>query len=74
MLVDQIRILTNEIPGKIEKIIYEIQFLAVSGIHHFESVVFSGEEEIVKYFTEEGFTVKTHKDIDSGGTVITISW
>ena len=33
MLVDQIKILANKIPGRIEKIIYEIQARAVDGLH-----------------------------------------
>ena len=74
MLVDQIKILANKIPGRIEKIIYEIQARAVDGLHSWNSIVFSGKDEIVKYFTEEGFDVKVRKDLYSDGTLIAISW
>lgn len=57
MLIDQIRVLTHEIPGRIEKIIYEIQALAVNGRHCWCEQVLSGEEEIIKYFKKEGFEV-----------------
>ena len=33
MLVDQVQILANKIPGRIEKIIYEIQARAAHGLH-----------------------------------------
>ena len=74
MLVDQIQILANKISGRIEKIIYEIQARAAHGLHSWNSIVFSGEDEIVKYFTEEGFDVKIRKDLYSNGTLIAISW
>lgn len=73
MLVDQVQILANKIPGRIEKIIYEIQARAAHGLHSWNSIVFSGEDEIVRYFTEEGFDVKVRKDLYSNGILIAIS-
>jgi hypothetical protein len=70
MLIDQIKLLSNTTPGIIEKIIYEIQALAANGWHSWTKSVFSNEEEIIKYFTDEGFSVNW--DEDSG--VMTIYW
>lgn len=70
MLIDSIKILSNTIPNTIEKIIYEIQALAVNGWHSWMKSVFSNEEEIVKYFTQEGFSVNWNKETN----IITISW
>ena len=47
MLIDQIKVLMHEIPGRIEKIIYEIQALAANGQHCWSKAVHSGEEEII---------------------------
>ena len=81
MLVDQIRIITDQIPDTIERIIYEIQVCACRGVRSWK-IACRGHEnskKIVDYFTKEGFAVET---LDKGpddkffpdSTVITISW
>ena len=70
MLIDQIKVLMYEIPGRIEKIIYEIQALAVNGQHCWAKAVHSGEEEIIEYFKGEGFKVIYDEEF----SVITIYW
>lgn len=70
MLVDQIKMLSNRVPDTIEKILYEIQALAANGWHSWTKSVYSNQEEIIKYFTEEGFDVKWDKE----SSVMTISW
>lgn len=81
MLIDQIRIITDQIPDTIEKIIYEIQAYACNGVRSWQTACKNHEtsKKIVDYFTKEGFTVET---LDTGpddkffpdSTVITISW
>lgn len=70
MLIDQIKVLMHEIPGRIEKIIYEIQALAANGQHCWSKAVHSGEEEIIEYFKSEGFKVIYNEEF----SVITIYW
>ena len=79
MLVDQIRIITDQIPDTIEKIIYEIQALAANGKRSWSKVVFDNRYEIQKYFTNEGFTVIPALSKDKfpkfpPDPILTISW
>ena len=69
MLINQFKVLTNEIPETIEKILYEMQALAVNGKQHWSGVVFNNINNIKRFFTEQGFNVSVDKF-----HVLTISW
>jgi len=69
MLIDQFRVLTNETPDTIERILYEMQTLAVKGRQHWSGVVFNNINNIKRFFIEQGFNVSVDKF-----HVLTISW
>lgn len=69
MLIDQFKVLTNEIPETIEKILYEMQALAVNGKQRWSGVVFNNLNNIKRFFIEQGFNVSVDKF-----HVLTISW
>lgn len=69
MLIDQFRVLTNETPDTIERILYEMQALAVKGKQHWSGVVFNNLNNIKRFFIEQGFNVSIDKF-----HVLTISW
>ena len=66
MLIDQFRVLTNETPDTIERILYEMQALAVKGKQRWSGVVFNNFK---RFFIEQGFNVSIDKF-----HVLTISW
>ena len=69
MLIDQFRVLTNETPDTIERILYEMQALAVKGKQRWSGVVFNNLNNIKRFFIEQGFNVSVDKF-----HVLTISW